>query len=439
MGIAIKTTLLGSQSDEKLLELARARSEIAFEALARRSRRALLRRCRQLCLSEEMAQEVVRRALSEAQSGIAAGADPPQLHSWLHGIAQRIAVEELRRAGAPPPHDAGRVSLAAAAGGAEERAAGSPTPNEVLALRGALAAMSAEGSREAIVVHRGDGNKAKAVAEDAFELADDAVRGLLGRARRGISALTPPPLLAWAMGRAAQGGASGERMAELGASGGAAGMAGLAVKGGIVAITAGVAITGAVIAQSKSPRSPGVHHRGAPAVRAAAAAGATAGPVDARASGAAGEGAHGSARAAAGSARTSTTPRSSVTPVSAQTPSSASGQRVASTTPASQSSGAAGASESGAANGSGSGAAASGSASEQSQPAGSSGESAGHGAGVGVQVSVGGGSGQQTSGGSGAAGSAGSSSTGEASKGVGVGISVSLEPLGSVGVHVSLP
>jgi DNA-directed RNA polymerase specialized sigma24 family protein len=420
MGAAIKTRLLGSQSDEKLLELARDRSESAFDALARRYRRALLRHCRQLCLSEEMAQEVLRRALSEAQSGIDAGAKPRQLQSWLQGIARRIAVEELRSAGLLPTHEAASLAREAPLRGVEAAVAGAPTPDEVLALRGALAAMSAAHGPDEIVVHRANGNKAKVVVEDAFDVADSAVRGLLGRARRGISALTPPPLLAWAMGRAAEGGASSERMAELGAGGGAAGIAGLAVKGGLAALTAGVAITGAVIAQSKSSHATHARHHAAAVANAAGAAnvdvGASAGAV-----GLAGSGTRPNAglrrstpaalKHGRASSRFSTTPLSSgAAPVS-----QASGHGVASTT-------------SGAKSGSGS-AAGSVSAGAQSRPsAESSGGSASAGGGVGV-----------ASGSSGTTGTAESTSSTEASGETEAGLSVSLEPLGSVGVRVSLP
>jgi DNA-directed RNA polymerase specialized sigma24 family protein len=444
MSSAIKTRLLGSQSDEKLLELARDRSQSAWQTLVRRHHGLLLRHCRQLCLSEETAQEVVRRALSTAWSGIEAGAQPRELQPWLHGIADRIAVEELHMAGSWPAGESSALSPGAPAPQNGTIVDGAPTPDELLALRGALRAMTPDRSREGIIVHRGNGNKAKVVAEDAFELADSAVRGLLGRARRGISALTPPPLLAWAMGRAAEGGASGERMAELGAGGGAAGLAGLALKGGLAAFTAGVAITGAVIAQSKGTHALHAHHQAA-ATQTTAVAASTPAPAPADAGVAV---QHASGRQAHSgfhnfktdgletgqtSSQSSTTAQSTVTPTSTGSLPHASGPPEQSAISDSQSTtSTAGASASGA----------SGSAptSTQSSPTQSGSESAGHGTGVGVQISVGSGSGQQTPAGSGAKGSTEStSSSSETSSGIGVGVSVSLEPLGSVGVHVSLP
>lgn len=443
MGTAIKTRLLSSQSDEKLLELARDRSQSAWQTLSRRYQGLLLRYCRQLCLSEEMAQEVARTALSDARRGIEAGAKPPQMRPWLHEIAHRIAVQELGDAGLPAQGDA----VASGAPLLQSRAIvdGAPTPDELLALRGALSAMSSDrGREEGIVVHRSNGSKVK-VAEDAFAFTDSAVRGLLGRARRGISALTPPPLLAWAMGRAAEGGAPSERMVELGTSGGAASLAGLALKGGLAAITAGVAIGGAVIAHSSGglaphPRSHGVSPQAS--VEGASAPAQALGDVGAVVQHDSGTrlAAHADgSRAVAlepgqASSPSAETSHPSVTPTSAESPSMASpsSEQSAATDPPSSTTGTAGASVSTAS--------ASAPASAQSPPTQSGGETAGHGTGIGVQVSAGSGSGQQAPGGSGGGGSAQStSSSSEASKGIGIGISVSLEPLGSVGVHVSLP
>lgn len=452
MATALKTRLLGSQSDERLLELARGGSQIAFEALARRYRRALLRHCRQLCLSEEGAQEVLQRSLAEAWGGIRADAERRDLPSWLREIAQRIAAEQMHSVAAASASERGGAARGSDAPGAGAAAGGAPTPDEVLALRGALAAMTPRREHDGIVVHRMNGNKAKVATEEAFELADTAVRGLLGRARRGISALTPPPLLAWALGRAAEGGPAGERIAELGAGGGAAG---LALKGAVVAITAGVAITGAVVVQSKSHPHAGGHARRGDLVRPgstnvtaqtpAAAHGATlaAGPGGGERRG----GHRGShrliasitppTRAATSPAQTTQGAGSGSTPASGASPSNqgaagpqptGGGQTSASSTQTTSSS----AVTSGA----------SAPAGTESPPTGSAGQTTGEG--IGVHISVGSESGQQESGGGAAGGSSSSSpsepsSSSESSKGIGIGISISLEPIASIGVHVSLP
>lgn len=475
MGSVTKTRLLVSQSDEKLLGLAQHGCEVAFETLARRYRRPLLRHCRQLCLSEERAQEVLQRTFCEAWSRLQGQTQPVELQSWLRGIAQRMAAEAI----CPPssvPLQRGDALGAEPIALDASLSDGAPRPEEVLALRGALAAISPLPQRSQVFMHGQNGNNLHVPVEDGFDIADSAVRGLLGRVRRGISALTPPPLLAWLAGRAAQGGAGSERIAELGAGGGAAGLTGLAVKGGIAALSAGVAITGAVIATSQHSHGSHAAHR------VVAVSGAWPGvAAGAGGSGPAGAGA-GDGYGAAGSriehrrerrTQRSGTPRSHTrlprsgsgeSSVAAAPPttksttkSSPAGGGVSASSPAAaapQASGAAQQSSTGsgqAAGGAGSQASGGGSAtppagaSGSGQPSGSgqssgSGEASGSGGtskggGIGVQVSVETGSGGQTS----SSGSGGSTSGGSQSGGTGVGVSISLEPIGSVGVHISLP
>src|ERR1700691_5861691 len=91
-------------------------------------------------------------------------------------------------------------------------------------------------------------------------ITDGAVRGLLYRARAtlrtALTALTPPPLLALLAGRADQSGLAPERLGELAAGGGAAGLGGLLVKGGVAAITAGTLITGAAVVHIQGSAHP---------------------------------------------------------------------------------------------------------------------------------------------------------------------------------------
>jgi DNA-directed RNA polymerase specialized sigma24 family protein len=464
MGSAIKTRLLGSQSDEKLLELAQLGSRAAFEALVNRHRRLLLRHCRQLCLSEERAQEALQRTLSEAWSGLGSEPQSEELRPWLHRIAGRMVADAMSAQGSSTAVGCVSPDVEAAFGLRRAQPAGDPSPAEVLALRGALAAIAPVRGRGEVLVHRTDGNKTEILVEDAFEIADSAVRGLVRRVRRGISALTPPPLLAWAMGRVAQdSGGGGERIAELGA-GGTAGLTGLAVKGGIAALSAGVAITGAVVAQSGHSRDFAAPHHSAPAATRIAAAQATP-PARAATVGAPG------GRVSSGTAsrrhavdlqrslalrrtsgthasRSTSTRTSSTAPASGAKPAAGgapAGSHVAvaetqsagqqsSTTSASQSSSASQPSGSGGSTESTTSSSSSSGGGGQTSEA-TSGSSS-EGGGIGVQVSVETGAGK-TSVGVGSSG--GSSSGGSQSQGTGVGISVGLGPLGSVGVHVSLP
>jgi hypothetical protein len=99
------------------------------------------------------------------------------------------------------------------------------------------------------------GHSHEQVASD-LGITHSAVRGLLYRARTTLrtaaTALTPPPLLSWLLGRADQSGPAPERLAELAGGGGTVGLGGLLLKGGVVALTAATALTGAAI----------VHHIG---------------------------------------------------------------------------------------------------------------------------------------------------------------------------------
>src|SRR6478736_3657781 len=72
--------LLRTQSDERLVALARAGHERAFEAIVERYRRALLREA--------------RRYLPEAR-----GDDARELRPWLYRIAHNTALNQLRLSG----------------------------------------------------------------------------------------------------------------------------------------------------------------------------------------------------------------------------------------------------------------------------------------------------------------------------------------------------
>jgi DNA-directed RNA polymerase specialized sigma24 family protein len=463
MGSAIKT-LLVSQSDEKLLELAQHGCEVAFQTLTRRYRRPLLRHCRQLCLLEDQAQEVLQRTLTEARNGLQGQTQPVELAPWLRQIAQAMASEAIGPADSAPAQLGDGLAAEPAPSFDTSLSDGAPRLEEVLALRGALAAISPLPQRSQVFMHGRNGNKSQQPVEDAFDLANSAVHALLGRARRGISALTPPPLLAWLASRAVQSGAGSERMLELG-GGGAAGLTGLAVKGGIAALTAGVAITGAVIATSR-------HQHGAPAGhRVVAASGAGTGSADGvGGSGLEGAGSGYGAAASSGSGhrhqtRTQrsrahlhggsslalTRPTNGSTGASHGSSSHSAAGGAPASSPAASAPQASGAAEHSSAGGGqpaggGAGTEASGGGGSATPPQGSSGQPSGtgeqsgsggssKGGGIGVQVSVETGSGSQSS----SSESGGSASGGSQSGGTGVGVSISLEPVGSVGVHISLP
>ncbi len=95
-------------------------------------------------------------------------------------------------------------------------------------------------------------------------VSEGAVRGLLYRARAalraGAAVLTPQPLISWACGCIEGTTATGERLAELSAPAGAAGVTGVLLKGVAAAVTAAVLVAGAAVAPLHghgSHRSPG--------------------------------------------------------------------------------------------------------------------------------------------------------------------------------------
>jgi Sigma-70, region 4 len=156
--------------------------------------------------------------------------------------------------------------------------AGVSNLERTIAMRDALGDVAAlpRMQQQAIFLTAVDGQSHDEVA-GVLGISEGALRGLLYRARSTLrsaaAALTPPPLLAWASAGAGPGGPTGERLAELSAGGGAAGMPGLLLKGAVVAVTAGAVATGTSVL--------GVHHRGArpDAAHTHAAQAASAGPA----------------------------------------------------------------------------------------------------------------------------------------------------------------
>ena len=89
--------VLAAQSDERLAELVRQGHEVAFEALAKRYRRRLLRYCRRLGLGDAGAEDVVQQALLQAWLALAAGREVRHIRAWLFRIAHNAASNARRR------------------------------------------------------------------------------------------------------------------------------------------------------------------------------------------------------------------------------------------------------------------------------------------------------------------------------------------------------
>jgi RNA polymerase sigma factor (sigma-70 family) len=229
------SAILASQSDERLVKLARAGHERAFEAIVGRYRRQLVRFCGRI-LPESRAEDAVQQAFINAHAALLASDEPVQLKPWLYAITRNAALNMLRQNGwnyeqIPLDFDGVR------------------RPDQVfeqrIELQKTVAAMNElpERQRDALVMREFEGRSYDEIAL-ALGANDGAVRQLLNRARvtlrNAASLLTPPPLVARAA--ASMPPADGRRAAELFAGLGAAGMA----KAGATALVAGTLVVGAV-------------------------------------------------------------------------------------------------------------------------------------------------------------------------------------------------
>jgi RNA polymerase sigma factor (sigma-70 family) len=255
MSPRISIRLLATQSDQRLVVLAREGHERAFETLVHRYRRPLLRYARRMRLSEARAEDVLQQAFMQSWIALSGGASVNDVRSWLYRIVHNVAVNAMR---GPAGEAHGELTQAV-----QDRAGLAAVSNleQTLAMRDALGDVAAlpRMQQQAIFLTAVDGQSHDEVA-GVLGISEGALRGLLYRARSTLrsaaAALTPPPLIAWASAGAASGGPTAERLAELSAGGGAAGIAGLLFKGAVVAVTAGAVATGTSVLS--------VHHRARP-------------------------------------------------------------------------------------------------------------------------------------------------------------------------------
>jgi RNA polymerase sigma factor (sigma-70 family) len=243
MSPSVSVRLLLTQSDARLLAFAQAGHERAYEALVKRYRKPLLAYCRRLLLSEERAEDALQQALLQAWLALQAGTDVGDVKAWLYRIVHNAALNVLRVSG----YDYYQLN---------ESLSGADAPQADLdrriAVREALAGLAAlpEMQREALLRTAVEGHTHQQVAKE-LGVSENALRGLVYRARASMraaaGALTPSPLVSWALTSGTRGTPAVERLAEIGAGGGSAGLAGLLIKGGAVAVTAS-ALAGGIVA-----------------------------------------------------------------------------------------------------------------------------------------------------------------------------------------------
>lgn len=147
--------LLRTQSDERLVALARAGDEQAFEAIVERYRRPLLRHGRRL-LAEASAEDAVQHAFLSAWTALRRGDDVRELSLWLHRILHNVALNALRGA----PREAELPETLAAGGAPEDEI------ERRMALRHTLANVAAlsERQREALLRTTVEGRSQEEVA-----------------------------------------------------------------------------------------------------------------------------------------------------------------------------------------------------------------------------------------------------------------------------------
>jgi len=257
---AAARSVLRTQSDTRLIDLTRAGSEPAFEAIVTRYRRALVRHCANV-VGDADAEEAAQDALLKAHAALLRGDPVRRLAPWLHVIAHNTALSYLRARSARPQAaemDCDCDYFAAVDTSADSR----DELHEVLAAVRSLP----DRQRDAIVMRELEG---RSYGEIAARLGSShgAVRQLLNRARSSlrerVGALLPVgPLARWAL--AGAGGAE--------ATGGAT-MSGACVLGAKACAAALIPATVALIVSAPAPRhrirapraaavvSPGLVHR----------------------------------------------------------------------------------------------------------------------------------------------------------------------------------
>ena len=182
--------VLSTQSDERLVDLVRAGSDPAFEAIVERYRRALMRYVSRL-LPPERAEDVVQQSFVKAYEAMHRNSAELNLKPWLYRIAHNGALNALRDRGAAHAELSDTIDGVERPDQAFERTSG---------LRELVVAVQAlpERQRSAILLREMEGRSYEEIAT-ALGVTDGAVRQLLNRARNTLRAaaasVIPMPLV----------------------------------------------------------------------------------------------------------------------------------------------------------------------------------------------------------------------------------------------------
>lgn len=246
----LSAKFVSTQPDGRVLALARAGHEVAFEALVHRYRSGLLAYCRRLAPETAAAEDVVQQTFLQAWRALKSGAEVREVRPWLYRIAHNVSVS-LARAHAPSQCVLEDLEGAAdIAEGLELRMRAHRTLTDMAALPAP--------QRRAIVSSSLQGASHDEIA-NALGISTGSVRGLIYRARATLrsaaAAVVPTPVLTWVVRRLATPQAMSAPVIETAAGGGGAGLAAAVLKGGVVLSIVGAAsIPGAIVASHSSAR-----------------------------------------------------------------------------------------------------------------------------------------------------------------------------------------
>jgi RNA polymerase sigma factor (sigma-70 family) len=236
--------LLSSQSDERLVSLARAGHERAFAAIVERYAPELHALARRLC-SDGRGEDVVQQAFLSAFAALRSDCEVRHLRGWLYRIVRNAA----GRSESPicVPLDGTTASVNGLDEVVQQRALAMTALSEIARLPAR--------QRQAMIGTALDG-RARAEIASSMGLSEGAVRQLVHRARTtlrsAMTAVTPWPLARWL----AAAGPDAPGPAEVAANAGVASSGGLALKLGAL-LASGTFLTGAAVhLQAPSP------HRG---------------------------------------------------------------------------------------------------------------------------------------------------------------------------------
>jgi RNA polymerase sigma factor (sigma-70 family) len=243
MSPRLSELLLRSQSDERLVSLARAGHDRAFATIVERYRAELLAMALRL-VSDGRAEDVLQQALLSAFAALRSGTEVRHVRGWLYQIVRNAAARAPRVDEAP----------------LDEMTAAGPALEDVVQQRAlAMSAMSEisrlpERQRDALV-GAALGGLGRAELAASMGLSEGAVRQLVHRARvtvrTAVTAVTPWPVANWLASVSGGAGSTSEVVAAASALSGG----GIAVKLGALLVTGAVATGVAVVPRSDHHQS----------------------------------------------------------------------------------------------------------------------------------------------------------------------------------------